>query len=176
MPHYFRKITQNLTSGAYDHLFVCPDDTEDPALVQRIKKPRQRSSQQRHGPLPKFGYPPGVEELPSLMRHRCMVYIHGARERDLLFSLTGPQFAQLTSGNCHYCGSAPSTRHKCSGISGEWIYNGIDRMDPKQGYEMGNCVSCCWTCNHMKSDLSYDEFIGIISRIWHHRGVNPKQH
>lgn len=70
---------------------------------------------------------------------------------------------------CHYCGEPPN-HYRVLG-SGRWRRqstvpsHGIDRMDSSKGYVPGNCVTCCTTCNYMKREQHYDDFIGRVCRI-----------
>jgi hypothetical protein len=61
----------------------------------------------------------------------------------------------LLSGDCYYCGKAPA--------------NGIDRIDSSRKYEKGNVVSCCSTCNYGKREMSTDEFLSWIRRVYEHK-------
>ena len=46
------------------------------------------------------------------------------------------------------------------------IYNGLDRKDNNIGYSLDNCIPACHTCNRMKMDLSYDEFMTKIKQTY----------
>jgi hypothetical protein len=73
---------------------------------------------------------------------------------------------KLSSSDCAYCGSPPSQVY-CSkgGYNGDYIYNGIDRVNNSIGYEENNVVACCKICNTMKSTLSQEKFFRHIKRI-----------
>lgn len=87
-----------------------------------------------------------------------------AREKSLEFSITKVQFKELASQPCTYCGSKPS--NVTTAQSGDqFVYNGLDRRDNSQGYTKDNSVTCCRTCNWMKSDLSVSEFITKVYQI-----------
>lgn len=45
---------------------------------------------------------------------------------------------------------------------------GLDRIDSKKGYEVGNIRSSCTTCNIMKMNLSSDEYIKKCLQIEKH--------
>lgn len=96
-------------------------------------------------------------------------YKKGAKKKNIDFSLTKEQFFDLASNNCYYCGIAPSNIFKRRGMYGEYIYNGIDRVDNNIGYIVDNCVPCCWTCNKSKSNRDYTEFISWLDRIAEYR-------
>ena len=82
--------------------------------------------------------------------------------RGFPFDMTVEQVGELISRSCHYCGGAPSTRHRTG------LRNGIDRVDSSLGYAESNCVPCCSKCNQMKSDHSVTDFLSHISAIHHH--------
>lgn len=94
------------------------------------------------------------------------VYRHNAGIRDREFSLTKEQFLEITSSNCYYCGTEPQQVYKSSTPeTGNYIYNGVDRVDNSLGYNSNNCVACCKTCNWMKRTQSVSEFILACNRV-----------
>jgi len=86
------------------------------------------------------------------------------------FELTFEQFKQLVTSNCHYCNLEPN---KCrmdrsksrQGIS-RIYFNGIDRLNSLLGYSIMNVVPCCEDCNKAKRNLSYQQFLNLIKRIY----------
>lgn len=115
-------------------------------------------------PKRKFKLPKGEASKRQLF----LAYKRGASKRGFEFSIDLQIFEQLTSENCHYCGVPPSNttvRGKLMPTNGEYIYNGVDRVDSSKGYTIDNVVSCCTTCNYAKHQLSYDEFIEWINRL-----------
>lgn len=94
-------------------------------------------------------------------------YRRGAIERGLDFNLSKKQFYDLTQKDCYYCGQRPSQIRKprYKGKYSSYIYNGIDRVNSKSGYDMHNCVPCCGVCNKMKSNHSFAYFIEKIKEI-----------
>jgi hypothetical protein len=78
--------------------------------------------------------------------------------------LTEELFDCLTSGNCHYCGQAPTNVHSTHTSFGEFHYNGIDRKDSDLGYTPDNVVSCCKECQKAKSNVPYAQFINFLCR------------
>jgi len=59
----------------------------------------------------------------------------------------------LWADECYMCGRTPSL--------------GIDRLDSSLPYDVSdNCRSCCSRCNYMKKDLSEQEFLGQVGRIY----------
>ena len=96
----------------------------------------------------------------------CSYKTRARRTYKLPFTLTKEETSKLFRGDCHYCGSPPSQEFKPHLYThGAFIYNGIDRVDNKNGYISGNAVSCCWRCNTAKGARSYDEFISWLKRV-----------
>lgn len=91
-------------------------------------------------------------------------YKIGAKKRGLPFLLTEYQFKHLTSSDCNYCGLSPRTICK-KGMNGQYIYNGIDRVDSQLGYSIDNCVPCCKKCNWSKSNDTSEEFFTWVNRL-----------
>ncbi len=100
-------------------------------------------------------------------------YKASARSRGFSFSLSREEFHDLSQRHCHYCGAEPSQRHSRRHFHGAFVYNGIDRKNSSLGYDPGNCVPCCATCNVMKQDLPYDDFLEHIGRIAHRHQPPP---
>lgn len=92
-------------------------------------------------------------------------YKKGANSRKLVFDLKTNDFKKLTGSNCYYCGQEPKTIEKSRHNNGDYIYNGIDRVDNTLGYVENNCVSCCELCNRMKHVLNKDVFITHVKKI-----------
>jgi len=90
-------------------------------------------------------------------------YMSGAKERRLEFCLTKDAVRVLTSLCCFYCGAEPQGVYRASG--GNYLYNGIDRLDNTVGYTVDNCVPCCTTCNFAKGHMSLDAFSEWLMRI-----------
>lgn len=88
-----------------------------------------------------------------------------AGRRGYCFTLTDEQFRALTKGECHYCGSPPSQVSRGRNSNGDYVYNGIDRLNNSDGYTTENAVSCCFTCNDMKGKLDEHAFIERILAI-----------
>lgn len=101
-------------------------------------------------------------------RRTLRYYKRNAKNRGKLFSLTGGQFRELSKMNCFYCNQPPS--NVCSGESrgneyGDFIYNGLDRLDSGGDYTFDNCVPCCRRCNVAKNDMTFNEFIDWVGRV-----------
>lgn len=115
----------------------------------------------------KIKYKNPIEGKCSIL---CSNYRSRAKKKGLEFTLTFEQFMNMTTSNCHYCGLEPN---KCRqdraksrmGIS-RVLFNGIDRIDSLGGYTLDNCVPCCEDCNKAKRNLSYDDFLSLVERIY----------
>lgn len=93
-------------------------------------------------------------------------YRTSAKTRKLEFNLSKEQFKKITEKNCYYCNTEPKQFLKSSKIKyGNYIHNGIDRKDNKVGYTLENSLPCCSSCNYLKRDLEYNEFINRINKI-----------
>jgi len=90
--------------------------------------------------------------------HVLWQYKEGADSRGYSWKLQDEEAFDLMIRPCHYCGCEPGTRNK-NGL------NGIDRVDNTRGYEKGNVVPCCGTCNLLKGARTVDEFLAQIFAI-----------
>lgn len=95
-------------------------------------------------------------------------YRGNARRKGLAFEIQREDVARLISGNCHYCGAAPSGLFQTKNRSRSFAYNGIDRKNNSEGYTASNAVSCCAPCNYAKREMSAAEFIALANRIAGH--------
>lgn len=90
------------------------------------------------------------------------LYKQHAKRRNLNFELSKDKFELLIQQKCYYCGSDPSNISRSDHNNGDFVYNGIDRLDNNIGYTDDNCVTCCRICNRAKNNLSADEFMKWI--------------
>ena len=74
-----------------------------------------------------------------------------ANDRKINFALTLEDYLDFWDKKCYYC-NLPSM-------------GGIDRVDNNIGYELDNCIPCCWRCNVMKSNQNQQDF------IWHCKAI-----
>ena len=75
------------------------------------------------------------------------VYKRNANDKGVPFELNNEDWSILVKGKCEYCHRSPTT----------WF--GIDRVIPKDGYIIGNVVSCCWDCNVDKLDNDVNQTV-----------------
>lgn len=93
-------------------------------------------------------------------------YLRGANRRNIEFNLSEHEFLELVKENCYYCNEIPLFITKNRYYPDDLIlHNGVDRKNNEQGYFIKNCVSCCSTCNYMKGDLGFEEFLNHIKKI-----------
>lgn len=95
-------------------------------------------------------------------------YKRNATKRGLAFNLTKEEFAALTNDRCYYCGVEPRQILRLPQCIGEYVYNGVDRVDNAVGYGLNNCVACCKICNMAKGTMTHAEFIEWIDRVHGH--------
>jgi len=92
-------------------------------------------------------------------------YKRSAKKKGYSFELTNEQFFKLTQRACYYCGIEPNNITKNIQTNGNYIYNGLDRIDNTKGYTIKNTVSCCSICNYAKRNLTLQEFKDWLKRI-----------
>jgi len=78
-------------------------------------------------------------------------YQKRANARGFEFELTDVMFDQLKYCQCVYCGGTPT---------------GFDRMDNSIGYTIENSVPCCFKCNMMKYQHTYEDFIKHCKKVY----------
>jgi len=103
----------------------------------------------------------------SSKRSLLKSYKECAKRRGYSWSLSQEQFFRITNQPCAYCGATPSQSHKRNRDSyGDFIYNGIDRVENSFGYTPTNIVACCTTCNVAKSNQTVEQFKTWIRRVY----------
>lgn len=93
-------------------------------------------------------------------------------------NLTFEQFMQLSQDNCYYCNIMPMNinnmfkhlKHssKFSVENGDFIYNGLDRINSDLPHDFENLVTSCGICNKSKSDMTTKEFKNFIYNSYNH--------
>jgi len=86
------------------------------------------------------------------------------RNKKVPFSLTFEELKEIIKNPfCHYC-NIELNYNKHSRDWGKQLSRAfqLDRKDNKKGYYKENVVTCCWTCNRLKSDaFTYEEFMKL---------------
>jgi 5-methylcytosine-specific restriction endonuclease McrA len=71
---------------------------------------------------------------------------------------------------CYYCGVVGSMLKDSSGGQNadlpKHAVNGVDRLDPKEGYTPENCVPACDKCNRAKNDWTLEEFKKWVRQVY----------
>jgi len=88
-------------------------------------------------------------------------------------NLSFDDFLSLSNKNCHYCGQEPNQifnmftdkYSKKSKEQGDFIYNGLDRLNSNLPHNIENVVPCCYTCNRFKSNLDVNDFLNKMLSI-----------
>lgn len=96
----------------------------------------------------------------------CNRLKRNAKDREYEFDLTKEQVRAIVTKDCHYCGSPPAQRTKYKRCHGDFLYNGIDRVNNSIGYVEGNVVPCCGRCNRAKDTMGVDEFTSWIAQVY----------
>jgi hypothetical protein len=113
----------------------------------------------------KYKKPPGE----GLFHKIYVIYRSSTIKRNMEFQLNKDQFRELINGNCYICGNPPSKILRYpKKYRGEYIWNGIDRVDNSIGYIISNCKSCCERCNKAKNAMSLEEFKSFVLRAYNH--------
>jgi len=117
----------------------------------------------------------GLSNKRSVIR----IYKKMAKKRGYIFNLSDEQSINIMQQDCYYCGAKPNNISTSKRSFGDFIYNGIDRVDNERDYTIDNVVSCCKICNIAKNNLTLQEFQDWIKRVYNkifdHRGLNIKE-
>lgn len=92
-------------------------------------------------------------------------------------------FLVLSQAPCYYCNRLPTRVFNVGGVNktrtgsadqithGDFIYNGLDRIDSSKNHSLDNVVTCCHQCNWAKSNSTTDEFLEMIRLVYQNRCV-----
>lgn len=106
----------------------------------------------------------------TLYNNLFIDYKRNAHHRHINFELSFDEFIELIKRPCYYCGITYSNISKKTNTikhihNIDLLYNGIDRLDSKQGYTNDNCVPACKQCNYAKSNYTITYFLNHINTI-----------
>ena len=107
------------------------------------------------------GLPGNVAARNATIRY----YKANARERGLEFRLEDGMLDRLFSSDCHYCGTPPGNKTRGAQSSGDFVYQGIDRIDVELDYVPFNVLPCCARCNYAKRKMDYMKFVSWINCV-----------
>ena len=145
---------------------VCDCGNEVSVRGDRLRSGRSRSCGCLHREITSeiHKLPAGEASFNRLYRD----YRASAKRKGMEFTLKKKQFHALSSLNCYYCDIYPSQVKRYEGCNGEYIYNGIDRLDNEVGYTTENSVACCEKCNMAKRTMTQEVFYGWVYNTYHH--------
>lgn len=107
----------------------------------------------------------------SILTSIKCIYKPGYNDGDLSIE----EFYSISQMPCFYCSTLPlnffnkaKTDKKASQQAkdyGNFVYNGLDRINPNFSHNKNNIVPCCKYCNFAKSKLTLNEFYEWIKRV-----------
>lgn len=164
------KFIQRDNSGNYYcykcHEYKSPEEFDyNPKLWFRDNKDRRCKKCKHEQYLKRRAESRGKQDLDRLLLER----FHGALERSRAKKLP----LNITLDYLKYLWNKQDGKCALSGIQMTFIFgNGriptnvsIDRIDPKEGYIMGNIQLVCMACNQIKSDLTESEMYEFCKKI-----------
>jgi hypothetical protein len=90
-----------------------------------------------------------------------------AKTKNVDFSLSKIDFLNITQSKCFYCNCEPNQIYRGEAVrNGEYVYNGIDRIDSTKGYTLDNTVTCCWMCNRSKGADTLEYFYQWVDNAY----------
>lgn len=105
-------------------------------------------------------------------------YLNNSKKKNIAFEFTKKEFLDLTQNKCYYCGRQPQTvsgtvvgKNFIRRRNGQFVYNGLDRVDSELGYTKDNIVTCCEICNKAKRDMSQEKFLLWINDLIEYRKI-----
>ena len=138
---------------------------EDWERLERQENQRGKGWHKNARPLPGT-----VKDNFDLRARRQLYHTYrwGAKNRGHEFEIEQWEFDRLVKDNCFYCGSPPLGEEKLGSTTQKFLYNGVDRFDNTKGYTSDNVKTCCKTCNYMKLNHTFEDFLGHIRKIVEH--------
>jgi len=90
-----------------------------------------------------------------------------------VIDITGMKFGRLIAikptNIRRDCGIEPKQIRKDRlHLNGDYVHNGIDRLDSSRGYILENCVPCCKVCNYAKRNMSVNDFLNWIKKVYNY--------
>jgi hypothetical protein len=115
-------------------------------------------------------YEQGIWEKDPKIASAKKIWQMSYADADISFD----QFLILSQNECFYCGAPPANccSAYCSRDSqfrqenGDFIYNGLDRVDSSKLHSLDNVVPCCIDCNIAKLDRTQKDFFDWIQRVY----------
>lgn len=154
-----KKETKTDGRGNPYYLFKCDCGNETVSNLYHVTSGATTSCGCYH--KERISRPPGQAALTAAYAQ----YRSNSRKRNLPFQITIEEFKEITAKSCYYCGSPPKNVNKQKGVTGNFVYSGIDREDNTKGYIKDNIIPCCKICNRAKGALSKEDFLSWISKV-----------
>lgn len=107
-----------------------------------------------------------IESGLSRKRTVFAQYKATAKRKKIKFNLSFNDFIQIAKQDCFYCGSKPLNIALSPSGNGDFIYNGIDRIDNTKGYTLRNTAPACKICNYAKNTLTLEDFYIWIQKTY----------
>ena len=169
------KLKYETPAGNFEWRWKCKDESGNifykrtRALYEELDKEKQKEEKIKNG---EYYESIGMNQL-GVRKSIFKEYIRNAANRGIPMNLIFDQFNSLINQPCYYCGAEPSV-HKTSEVKSNKIepvlkHNGVDRLNSSIGYELDNCVPCCYICNRAKAQLDDRSFLEHIVKIYNHR-------
>lgn len=105
----------------------------------------------------------------SVFKRKYNTYKRRAKTKGIDFSLTIEEALDLFKSDCYYCGLEPqevNAIYNGNTVDGVCKSNTIDRVDSNKGYLNENVVPACNICNKAKLQMSEEEFIKWVKRVY----------
>ncbi len=117
-------------------------------------------------------YTPRISSARRIWQQYCRTDKCTTKNPNISFD----DFFELSQINCFYCGATPNNKYNLFKYSyykgsknaienGNFIYNGLDRIDNAKLHVKKNCVSCCIICNRAKHTRSLDDMYNYINTL-----------
>ena len=109
-----------------------------------------------------------VRRFSAIDRLFKLRVLRRCKKTEIKCKINAKTYFRLASFPCFYCGDLPKPVEIYKGkfaLKESLVVHGLDRLNPKKGYEKNNVVSCCFTCNKAKSSLTLKEFTEHIKKI-----------
>jgi hypothetical protein len=120
------------------------------------------------------------DRLHPMMVSARQTYNHSYKKKDKN-CCDFETFYRLSQLPCHYCGRNPFRIYNIGNCregsyyttdeqkeNGNFVYNGIDRIDSTKSHTSDNLVPCCWVCNRAKANKPVEEFLEWIELVYNY--------
>lgn len=109
-------------------------------------------------------------ETAALLQYYRYFENHSRVQRGIEVQLSPDEFACLSKQRCAYCQAEPTPRVLIRRKKGKkhitFSVNGLDRVNPAEGYTLSNVVPCCGPCNFMKHTATKKDFLAQVKKIY----------